>query len=148
MFEVGNVGSIRIKSSGEDRERRTVTIADETNCSVQITLWGPNAHLQIDQGMIVAFKNCRVSDFSGCTLNAASDDNSVKLNIQHPKAQQIKKWFSQRPLADHLKQTQSLTEDKNSGGNRNQDGLVTVGEMKRMINDNPNLMSGEAVGYY
>jgi hypothetical protein len=43
--EVGNIGSIRVKSTGEDRERKVVTIADETNCSVVVTLWGPNAHL-------------------------------------------------------------------------------------------------------
>jgi hypothetical protein len=96
-----------------------VTIADETNSSVTITLWGPNAHIQIDPGMIVAFKNCRVSEYQGCSLNSSSDENSVKLNIQHAKAQQIKKWFSQRPLDEHLKQIKALSEGINSGGNRN-----------------------------
>jgi hypothetical protein len=115
---------------------------------VVVTLWGPNAHLQFSPGTILAFKNCRVSDFSGCSLNSASDENSVKLNIQHPKAQQIKKWFAQRPLADHLKQLNTLTDGMNSGANGKSEGLVTIQEMKQLIYSNQSLMSGDTVAWY
>lgn len=46
VLEVGQIGSIRLKQTGEDRERRLITIADESNASVGVTMWGPLARLE------------------------------------------------------------------------------------------------------
>ena len=43
IVDVGQMGSIKIKSDGSERDKRTVTIMDETGYSVAVTLWGKAA---------------------------------------------------------------------------------------------------------
>lgn len=86
VIEVGQIGSIRLKQTGEDRERRLITIADDSNYSVAVTMWGILAKLDAKVGHVIALKNCRVSDYQGCSLNSASDEHCAKLNVQHPRA--------------------------------------------------------------
>ena len=50
ILEVGQIGMIKLKQTGEEKERRAITIADETNTSVSITMWGALAHLEATAG--------------------------------------------------------------------------------------------------
>lgn len=64
IVDVGQMGSIKIKSDGSDRDKRTITIMDETEYSVAVTLWGKAASIKgLSLDNIIAFKNCRVSDY-------------------------------------------------------------------------------------
>lgn len=147
VIEFGQIGSIRLKQTGEDRERRQITIADDSNFSVAITMWGALAQLEAKVGSVIALKNCRVSDYQGCSLNSSSDENCAKLNVLHPRGAQLKKWFAQRPLANHLEQIKPLT--KSDGINsRDKDGFVTIAEMKTHALANEMMMSGDAPAYF
>jgi replication factor A1 len=58
------MGSIKIKSDSSEREKRTITIMDETGYSVAVTLWGQAASIKgLSLDNIIALKNCRVSDY-------------------------------------------------------------------------------------
>lgn len=52
-------------------------MVDDSNCSIQITLWGENVckRFVLQVGELIAMKAARVSDFNGKSLNY-SDDNS------------------------------------------------------------------------
>jgi hypothetical protein len=50
ILEIGQIGSIKLKQTGEEKERRAITIADETNASVNITMWGALARLEATVG--------------------------------------------------------------------------------------------------
>jgi len=64
IVDVGQMGSIKIKSDGSEREKRTITIMDETGYSVAVTLWGQAASIKgLSLDNIIALKNCRVSDY-------------------------------------------------------------------------------------
>jgi len=43
VFEMGGVSSIKLKT-GESRDRVNIVVADESDCSVPITVWGDHAH--------------------------------------------------------------------------------------------------------
>lgn len=86
IIDLGQIGTIRIKATNEERERRLITLADESNTSVGITLWGRLAQIDLKPGQIVALKNCRISDYQGCSLNSSGDENSLKVNVQHQRA--------------------------------------------------------------
>jgi replication factor A1 len=66
---------IQIRSTGENRTKRGITIADESGSSVGLTFWGECGDREdITVGSIVAIKGAKVSDYGGVSLNC--DDNS------------------------------------------------------------------------
>ena len=68
------------------RDKQTLTIGDESNTSIELTLWGETCECQdFQEGQVVAFQNCRVSNFSGKSLNASWDVNDVILGVKHPR---------------------------------------------------------------
>lgn len=94
VMEVSPIGSIPLKAGGS-KERQSITIADETGASIAVTVWGELCQsLSAKPGMIVAFKQCRVSDYNGKSLNASSSPSDIVLNASHPRTAQIKKWYS------------------------------------------------------
>lgn len=94
VMEVSPIGTIPLKTGGS-KERQSITIADETGASISVTVWGEFCHtLNAKPGMIVAFKQCRVSDYNGKSLNASSSPSDIVLNAPHPRTAQIKKWYS------------------------------------------------------
>lgn len=72
ILEVGSVNSINMKD-GKSRDKRTITIGDESNICLNVTLWGTvtEAH-PFRTGQVIALKSCRVSDYNGKSLNASS----------------------------------------------------------------------------
>ena len=73
ILDVGMTGSLTLKS-GESRDKRQLTIGDESNVSISVTLWGSVCEAHDYQiGQIVALKGCRVSEYNGRSLNASSD---------------------------------------------------------------------------
>lgn len=67
------ISSITLKD-GSSRDKRTILLADDTDHSIDVTVWGELASTgQFDLGTLVAFKSTRVSEFSGRSLNASSD---------------------------------------------------------------------------
>ena len=79
ILDVGPTNSINMKD-GKVRDKRTLTIGDETNICIGVTLWGPvtEAH-RYGSGQIIALKGCRVSDFNGKSLNASSHAEDIFL---------------------------------------------------------------------
>lgn len=86
IFEVGQIGSIKMKN-GENREKLNLVLADDSGYSVPVTIWGDACRSveKVALGSIIAFKACRVSEYSGKTLNASSDAQDIFLNVQHPR---------------------------------------------------------------
>ena len=53
-----------------------MTVADETDTSIQVTCWGETilAHLKTVQvGTLLVLAQCRVSDYCGRSINASSE---------------------------------------------------------------------------
>lgn len=94
--EVSAVTAIKLKS-GDTKDRLNVVIADETNFSVPVTVWGdmcqPLAN-SVKRGDIIAFKSCRVSDYNGKGLNASGSPQDCVTQVKHNRALQLKKWFT------------------------------------------------------
>ena len=50
-----------------------------------MTVWGELASSNdFSEGAIIAFKNCRVSEFSGRSLNASSDITDIVFKVNDP----------------------------------------------------------------
>lgn len=79
ILNVGPMSEINLKD-GKVRQKRSLTIGDESNSCIGVTLWGPvtESH-RYGTGQVIAFKNCRVSDYNGKSLNASSAPSDIVL---------------------------------------------------------------------
>ena len=69
-----------MKSSGEMRDRRTITLTDDSGLSLMATFWGDVAQMDgLEIGNILAIKGAKVSEYGGKSLNVSSD-STLELN--------------------------------------------------------------------
>eukprot|EP00923_Selenidium_pygospionis_P054799 GHVN01095437.1.p1 GENE.GHVN01095437.1~~GHVN01095437.1.p1 ORF type:complete len:461 (-),score=39.99 GHVN01095437.1:102-1325(-) len=72
VSKVTPVTSITIKATGQPKEKRELTLIDDTNCSIDLTLWGDKCKLDedlISSQPVVACKGVRVGDYQGRSLS-------------------------------------------------------------------------------
>lgn len=91
-MKVSDLGSVTTKKDQRQLPKRVVTLTDESNASVDLTLWGDQAvnctlpvrvdfnstylmPLQVNH--VVAVKSVRVSEFGGRSLNAINSSYFV-----------------------------------------------------------------------
>ncbi|KAI1466008.1 replication factor-a protein [Daldinia caldariorum] len=93
LKEVGEVSSITSKTSGKPFDKRELTLVDDTQFSVRLTIWGKTATTFATQPeSIVAFKGAKVSDFGGRSLSLLSSGTmSVDPDIE--EAHRLKGWY-------------------------------------------------------
>jgi replication factor A1 len=72
------------------KERRTVTITDESKLEIQVTLWSGNANkVPFAEGRIVQIKGAKVSDYGGRSLNAGEEHSQVFLDGDHKRVREL-----------------------------------------------------------
>lgn len=92
IVQLGACASINLKD-GSTRDKRAITIADETETSIDVTVWGELASsTEFRQGSVIAFKGCRVSEFAGRSLNASSDKSDTCFKVTDPEVKKINAW--------------------------------------------------------
>lgn len=89
------VAQILLKS-GEYRDKRTVSLADDTGFGCMATFWGEVAsHQGIKEGEIVAIKRAKLSDYGGKSLNVSSENTIEFGPTGQKKYDAIKSWYDQ-----------------------------------------------------
>lgn len=89
----GPKDEIKLKS-GEMKSKKLITLADDSNCSINLTLWGDencDKYASLQTGQILAIKCARISDFGGKSLNASAS-SQIFVDLKHPDFEQIKAW--------------------------------------------------------
>ena len=83
---------------GNQKDKRSLVIGDESNTSISLTLWGDVCDkFDLKQGDIVAFQNCRVSDYQGKSLNSSANPQDITLDStkqKHKRFSELRKWLS------------------------------------------------------
>ncbi|KKA31158.1 hypothetical protein TD95_005330, partial [Thielaviopsis punctulata] len=98
--EVGELTSLVSKNTGKPFEKREVTIVDDTNYSVRVTVWGKTANtFDGCPEQVVAFKGVKVSDFGGKSLSLLSSGSMV-LDPDHESAHRLKGWYDAQGRTD------------------------------------------------
>lgn len=111
------------KSSGKELVKRTMSAADDSGKSIEITIWGDKAETFPEQSQqVVAFKGLRVTEWNQKSLSA-SMGSSYEVNPVHDACDRIKAWWSDGGGST----VQSLTVDTRGGaGGAPQDGGTRV----------------------
>jgi len=81
------------KKSGRDLTKCDVTLVDDSNAEIQLTVWGDAAQRapqQLAGNPVVAFRRCRVSDYGGRSLSAG---DGVDVNPDIPETAPLMNWW-------------------------------------------------------
>lgn len=93
LRDVSDVKQIFSEAKGRSHDKRELTLVDNSNCSVQLTIWG-NTALGFDAltGSVISFKGVRVSEFGGRSLSLLSSGwMTVDPDIE--EAHRLKGWY-------------------------------------------------------
>ncbi|ETS74901.1 hypothetical protein PFICI_13385 [Pestalotiopsis fici W106-1] len=93
LKEVGETSQITSKSTSKSYEKRELTIVDDSNFSVRLTIWGKTANeFMTPVESVVAFKGVKVSDFGGKSLSLLSS-GKVTVDPDISEAHRLKGWY-------------------------------------------------------
>lgn len=88
------VAQIQVRSTGEWRDKRTISLGDESGLSLQATVWGPlAASAEIEVGKVLAVKGARVSEWGGKSLNISDSQCCTEFNPKHHRTQELLAFF-------------------------------------------------------
>jgi replication factor A1 len=93
LKEIGDVSEITSKTSQKAYAKRELTLVDDTQHQVRLTIWGQSA-TAFDQPLesVVAFKGVKVSDFGGRSLSLLAS-GSMSVNPDIDEAHKLKGWY-------------------------------------------------------
>ncbi|CAM9551130.1 unnamed protein product [Chrysoparadoxa australica] len=126
VVSVGDVSIIQTKA-GKEVEKRNITLADDTNCQISMTLWNQTATQNPEQweaNPIVGFKGCKVSDFGGRSLSSLNS-TTVVVNPDVNEGRAMQQWWQQQGSTAQLKSISST----GGGGGRDRDVFEERGYM-------------------
>jgi replication factor A1 len=126
VSKVGVLGSVVLKATGQEKMRRGVTLVDESQTSVELTLWGDTAESVDEVGAVNRVLLCRgvrVGDYGGRTLSTVGS-SVLEWDPVLESAIRLKQMYMQ----GSVKEMNALT----SGGGGGGGGDVTVVNIKTM----------------
>eukprot|EP00743_Colponemidia_sp_Colp-15_P012089 GILK01013646.1.p1 GENE.GILK01013646.1~~GILK01013646.1.p1 ORF type:complete len:644 (+),score=126.93 GILK01013646.1:77-2008(+) len=115
------VSSIMIKSSQQERLRRTVTLLDQSRSSIELTIWGDKAQSlesSLENHPIFAIKGARVTDYNGRSLSTINS-SYIELNPDLPESIQLRAWYDNEGRTESVSSL-SAAANKSVAGHSNQ----------------------------
>ncbi|KAI1762025.1 replication factor-a protein [Hypoxylon sp. FL1150] len=102
LKEVGEVSQITAKSTGKPYDKRELTLVDDSQFSVRLTIWGKLAtSFSVQPESIVAFKGVKVSDFGGRSLSLLSS-GTMSIDPDIEEAHRLKGWYDSQGRGDNF----------------------------------------------
>ncbi|XP_049795806.1 replication protein A 70 kDa DNA-binding subunit-like isoform X2 [Schistocerca nitens] len=94
---IGVVKDTGSKKRNEQEKKREVTIVDQSNATVKLTLWGTRAEeFSVTPGCVLAVKGAKQSDFGGRRSASVQRWNTVRVNPDIPEAHQLRDWYQRQ----------------------------------------------------
>lgn len=93
VHRVSDVATIVQKSTQKELKKRDVTLVDDSQAEITLTLWAKEAEgFYAEPGTAIILKKGKVSDYNGKSLNA-SMGSSIQIDPDHPAAIRLKEWY-------------------------------------------------------
>ncbi|GHJ87289.1 hypothetical protein NliqN6_3691 [Naganishia liquefaciens] len=128
--EVGELGQITAKN-GRPFSKRDITLVDQSQWSVRLTLWGKQAEAFKSEGYpVIAFKGVKVGDFGGRSLSMFSS-SSMTYNPDVGEAHSLRGWFDAEGTRVSYNTFNSAGMQGAAGANSiRPDEMKTIGQIK------------------
>lgn len=100
VTNIGEMSSFRSKKTGEDVPRRTLTLVDSTNHSVELTLFDQKAEAFTHPvGSVMVVRTVRTSDYNQLSLSTTMS-SEIFYDMECPEVTQLKSWYAAKPNLD------------------------------------------------
>ena len=144
LKDVGETQQIISKTTSKPYDKRELTLVDNTNFSVRLTIWGNNASaFNVPEESVVAFKGVKVSDFGGRSLSLLSS-GTMTVDPDIDEAHRLKGWYEASGRNDTFSTHQGMGGDSVGNATGRQDITKTCTQ----ITEDPNLGKGEKPDYF
>lgn len=142
LREVGEVSEIIAKTTQKPYSKRELTLVDNTNFSVRLTIWGTAASsFETPLESVIAFKGVKVSDFGVRSLSLLSS-GTINVNPDVNEAHVLKGWYDAQGRNDQFT-THAVAGTGMGDGTGRQDSTKTIQAVK-----DENLGMGETPEYF
>lgn len=142
LKEVGDTSQIVSKTTNKPYDKRELTLVDNTNFSVRLTIWGITAtSFDVMLESVVAFKGVKVSDFGGRSLSLLSS-GSMNVNPDIDESHRLKGWYEAQGKDGAFASHASMADSMGAAGGRG-DPLKSILQVKE-----ENLGMSETTDYF
>lgn len=87
--KVDDAATITQKTTQKELIKRDVTIVDESEAEIKLTMWGADAsNFSAHPDSVLFIRNAKISDYNGKSLNA-SMGSSIQIDPKHPVCDQL-----------------------------------------------------------
>lgn len=132
------------KTTSKPYDKRELTLVDDSNYSVRITIWGAQAaSFDVQPESIIAFKGVKVSDFGGRSLSLLSS-GSMSVDPDISEAHKLKGWYDGQGRNDTFSSHQGMGGSMSEAGGRG-DKYKTISQVK---DENIGMADPETAAYF
>ncbi|CRG98167.1 replication protein A1, large subunit, putative [Plasmodium gallinaceum] len=142
VFSFQDIIQVLIKKTGQYKEKRDLIIIDDSNETINVTLWGEHA-LKIEENdlkdnCIICFKYLKIGEWQGKKLES-HPKTKIEINPEIEKAYFLKGWWIDNKKSVY----NSINVNTNTFNFENQ---KTIEEIKKDVNlANENTLSGKGI---
>jgi replication factor A1 len=149
LKEVADVNQIVSKTTQKPFDKRELTLVDESDFSVRLTIWGKSA-VSFDgtPESIIAFKGAKVSDFGGRSLSLLSS-GTMAINPDISEAHKLRGWYDSQGRMNTFQSHQNMSGAGAAGGRS--DPLKTIAQVREEnlgMSEQPDYFSVKATIVY
>lgn len=92
--DASDVTKLTAKTTGRELTKRDVTLVDDSNSSIQLTLWGDEAvNFDCRDNPVIAIKNAQVKEFMGGKTLGGISSTVMKINPDIERGHVLRGWF-------------------------------------------------------
>ncbi len=143
LKEVADVTVAHSKNTNKDFSKRELTLADDSQTSVRLTVWGKTAEsFDAPLESIIAFKGVKVSDFGGRSLSLLSS-GSMMVDPDIDEAHKLRGWFNAVGQSVTFSTHQNAA-GSSSGAKSSSKTIGAILEEEAYLQDKPSYMSVRA----
>ncbi|KAI1344757.1 replication factor-A protein [Xylariaceae sp. FL0016] len=148
LKNVDEVNQITAKSSGRPYEKRELTLVDDSQYSVRLTIWGKTAtSFAAQPESVVAFKGVKVSDFGGRSLSLLSS-GTMTIDPDIEEAHRLKGWFDSQGRTDNFSTHQMASMGAATGRTDQTKSCQAVKDENLGMGENPDYFTLKATIVY
>lgn len=108
--EVSDLDNFTSKA-GRDVTKREVTLVDQSNASIVLTLWGEEAkNFDGNDQPILLVKGARINEFGGGKTIGTASGSTIKFNPDMSEGHKLRGWFDNGGMTGDVKQLSSRTQ--------------------------------------
>ncbi len=125
LKDVGEVSQIIAKSTQKPYDKRELTLVDDSQFSVRLTIWGKTATtFSAQPESVVAFKGVKVSDFGGRSLSLLNS-GTMAIDPDIEEAHRLKGWYDSQGRTDNFSTHNGMAPMGAATGRRDQTKCIS-----------------------